>query len=150
MTLRTQRRLAAELLRAGENRIWIDPDAVDEVSEAVTRDDVRRLIKEGVIRARQKRGISSYRRRRLAEQKRKGRRKGHGSRKGSKYARYARKERWMTTIRALRRLLRELRDSGELSRSNYRRLYRMAKGGAFRSRAHLRSYIAEHGLSEKR
>ena len=149
MTLRTQRRLAASLLKAGENRIWIDPDAADEVGEAVTRDDVRRLIKEGVIRARQKRGISSYRRKRLASQKKKGRRRGHGSRKGTKYARYPKKERWISTIRALRKLLRELRDSGELSRREYRRLYRMAKGGAFRSRAHLQSYIAEHSLTER-
>lgn len=149
MTLRTQRRLAAALLKAGENRIWIDPEATDEVGEAVTRDDVRRLIKEGVIRAKQKRGISGYRRKKLALQKKKGRRRGHGSRKGAKYARYAKKERWMATIRALRKMLRELRDSGELSRSNYRKLYRMAKGGAFRSRAHLRSYIAEHNLTER-
>ena len=149
MTLRTQRRLAASMLKAGENRIWIDPEATEDVSEAVTRDDVRRLIAEGIIRARQKRGISNYRKKKLALQKKKGRRHGHGSRKGAKYARYGKKERWMTTIRALRKMLRELRDSGELKPTVYRKLYRMAKGGAFRSRAHLRSYIAEHELSER-
>ncbi len=149
MTLRTQRRLAAALLKVGENRVWIDPEATDEVSEAVTRDDIRRLIKEGIIRAKQERGISSYRKKKRALQRKKGRRRGHGSRKGAKYARYSRKERWMSTIRALRKLLRELRDSGELSRSTYRKLYRMAKGGAFKSKAHLRSYIAEHNLSER-
>ncbi len=143
MTLRTQRRLAAALLKAGRKRVWIDPEAEEEVREAVTREDIRRLIREGVIQAKQKRGISSYRRKKQMQQKRKGRRRGHGSRKGSKYARLSKKERWMRSVRSLRRLLRELRDEKKLSRRNYRKLYMMVKGGAFRSKAHLRSYLSE-------
>lgn len=49
-TLKMQRRIAAELLKCGENRVWIDPEKVDEVASAITREDIRRLIKEGVIR----------------------------------------------------------------------------------------------------
>ncbi|NOZ82984.1 MAG: 50S ribosomal protein L19e, partial [Euryarchaeota archaeon] len=122
---------------------WIDPEAEEEVREAVTREDIRRLIREGVIQAKQKRGISSYRRKKQLQQKRKGRRRGHGSRKGSKYARLSKKERWMRNVRSLRRLLRELRDEKKLSRRNYRKLYLMVKGGAFRSRSHLKSYLSE-------
>jgi len=37
MDLRNQRRLAAEILKCGENRVWIDPEEVEEVEKAVTR-----------------------------------------------------------------------------------------------------------------
>ena len=143
MNLKTQRRLAAEILKVGLDRVWIDPEALDEVGGAVTRDDIRKLIKEGKIKAKQKEGISRYRARKLAFQRSKGRRRGHGSRKGAKYARYPRKQRWMSRIRAIRRRLRELRDSGKIDRTTYRKLYLLAKGGVFRSKAHVDYYIKE-------
>lgn len=46
-------------------------------------------------------------------------------------------------MRALRKMLRELRDSGRISRSEYRRLYRRVSGGYFRSKAHLEAYLKE-------
>jgi len=143
MNLKTQRRLAAEILKVGLDRVWIDPEALDEVGGAVTRDDIRKLIKEGKIKAKQKEGISRYRARKLAFQRSKGRRRGHGSRKGAKYARYPRKQRWMSRIRAIRRRLRDLRDSGKIDRTTYRKLYLLAKGGVFRSKAHVDYYIKE-------
>ena len=41
MTLRTVRRLAADILGVGENRIWIDPENLDRIAEAMTREEVR-------------------------------------------------------------------------------------------------------------
>ena len=143
MNLKTQRRLAADMLKVGLDRVWIDPEALDEVSGAVTRDDIRKLIKEGKIKAKQKKGISRCRARKLALQRSKGRRRGHGSRKGAKYARYPRKQRWMSRIRAIRRRLRELRDSGKIDKATYRKLYLLAKGGVFRSKVHVDYYIKE-------
>jgi large subunit ribosomal protein L19e len=43
----------------------------------------------------------------------------------------------MRRIRAQRNLLRELRDSKKIPPAVYREFYRRAKGGMFRSRAHL-------------
>jgi large subunit ribosomal protein L19e len=40
MSKNTQKRLAADILKAGESRIWIDNDSLDEVSKAITRADV--------------------------------------------------------------------------------------------------------------
>jgi large subunit ribosomal protein L19e len=48
-----------------------------------------------------------------------------------------RKERWMRRIRAQRKLLQELRSTKKIPPSVYREFYRRAKGGMFRSRAHL-------------
>ena len=40
MNLTTQRRLAASILKVGVNRVWIDPEEIEEVSRAITRDGV--------------------------------------------------------------------------------------------------------------
>ena len=137
MNLRSQRRLAAQLLKCGEQRVWIDPAHVSEVASAITKDDIRRLIKEGKIAKLPKKGVSTARAKYIKAQKKKGRRKGHGSRKGKSTARMPRKLSWMIRIRALRKLLRKLRDEGKISRKEYRMLYMYAKGGMFRSKAHL-------------
>ncbi|NPA63077.1 MAG: 50S ribosomal protein L19e [Methanococci archaeon] len=146
MDVSVQRRMASELLKCGIERVWIDPEQLDRVKMAMSKDDIRVLIKEGVIKKKQKKGISSARVKKLKEQRKKGRRRGPGSRRGAAGARTPPKEKWMSTIRALRKTLKQLRDEGKIDRTVYRKLYRMAKGGAFRSRGHLFLYMKEHEL----
>ncbi|MGB0653303.1 MAG: 50S ribosomal protein L19e [Thermoplasmatota archaeon] len=148
--LRSQKRLAADIMKCGKGRVRIDPYRTEEVAGAVTRADVRRLIDAKVITAVQKQGVSRGRGRKLDAQKEKGRRVGPGSRKGAKYARLPRKQRWMALIRALRGELRDLRDKGAIDRSTYREYYMRAKGGQFRSRAHMVNHMKTEGaLSEE-
>ncbi|EHP87744.1 50S ribosomal protein L19e [Methanotorris formicicus] len=149
MDVSVQRRMAADILKCGLDRVWVDPEKLDLVKAAITKDDIRALIKDGVIKKKQKKGISSARTKKLKEQKRKGRRRGPGSRRGAKGARTPKKERWMNTIRPLRKLLKEFRDNGTIDRGTYRKLYRMAKGGAFRSRSHMLLYMRDHGILAK-
>ncbi|MBD6955464.1 MAG: 50S ribosomal protein L19e [Thermoplasmata archaeon] len=137
MDLTFQKELASRILKCGKSRVYIDPKALDDVSEAITREDIRMLIKKGVIRKLPKKGNSRSRIRKKQEQKKKGLRTGPGSRKGTKYARLGRKERWIKTIRAVRDELRKLKNEGKIDRKTYRRYYLYAKGGMFRSRAHL-------------
>jgi large subunit ribosomal protein L19e len=145
--LSNQRRMAASLLKCGENRVWIDPNRIEDVAYAVTRDDIRNLIKTGSIRANQKRGSSKGRIRFANAQRAKGKRKGQGSRKGGKYARFPRKRRWIATIRPLRAQLHELREQNLIERKDYRKYYLHAKGGMFKSRGHLMSHLqAENAL----
>jgi len=146
MNLTTQKRLAADILKVGVNRIWIDPERIDEVSRAITRDGVKQLIKDGAIKAKPKKGISSYRSKKIAQQKKKGRRRGPGSIKGAKGARRPKKDEWMTTIRALRKDLKEMRDNREINKSTYRKLYKMAKGGAFKSKSYVKTYARDHDM----
>ena len=148
--LKNQKRLAATVMKVGKSRVRIDPDRGEEVSSAVTRADVRKLVEGGVITAVQKSGVSRGRGRKLAQQKAKGRRTGPGSRKGAKNARNPRKDRWVHLIRALRDELRTMREKGAIDASTYRDYYVRAKGGQFRSRAHLRSHMKTEGsLSEE-
>jgi large subunit ribosomal protein L19e len=150
MKLTTQKRLAAEVMKVGMSRVWIDPDFEDEVSLAITRNDIRRLVDEGAIQQRQKIGVSRGRARHILRQKRKGQRKGPGKRKGKHTSKLSGKDRWMMKIRPMRNELKKLRDEGKITRRIYRDLYLKAKGNAFRNTAHLRTYITEHKLGAKR
>ncbi|MDM7934549.1 MAG: 50S ribosomal protein L19e [Methanothrix sp.] len=144
--LKTQRRLAAEELNTGESRVWLNPEAADEISEAITREDIRAQIAAGNIKAKPPKGNSRARFRERAEKRAYGHCKGPGRRKGAKGARTPHKEVWMAKIRALRRRLRELREAGQIDRHAYRMLYRKSKGGEYRSTAHLNAYIKAKGL----
>lgn len=135
--LSNQRRLAAALLKCGEGRVWIDPASQEELADAVTRSDLRSAIKAGVIRKKAIPGTSRVRARRHALEVAKGRHSGPGSRRGTPRSRLPKKDRWVRRIRAQRSLLRELRDSKKIPAGVYRQFYRRAKGGMFRSRAHL-------------
>jgi len=141
MDLSNQRRMAAIILKCGANRVYMNPNNIEDISEAVTRGDVRKLINEDVIKARPEKGISSGRKKARMIQKEAGKRKGHGSRKGSKYARFPKKRRWINTIRPIRRTLKEFRTQGNISPETYRHYYRHASGGTFRSVGHLRSHM---------
>ena len=59
--LRNQRRMAAEILKCGENRVWMNPDRLDEVEDCITRADIRTAIASGLIKAKPKNGTSRAR-----------------------------------------------------------------------------------------
>ncbi|MFC3477152.1 50S ribosomal protein L19e [Halobacterium litoreum] len=142
--LSAQKRLAADVLDVGENRVWFDPEAQGDIAEAITREDIRELVDEGTIQAEDARGNSRGRARERDQKRSYGHQKGAGNRKGKAGARQDDKESYQARIRAQRRTLRELRDEGELSPSEYRELYNMANGGEFDSVRRLKNYIAEN------
>jgi large subunit ribosomal protein L19e len=146
MNLKNQRRMASELLKCGVNRVWVDPNRSEDVSDAITRADVRILINSGTIAARQKKGVSRGRAEFEKAQKRKGRQSGHGSRRGKKGARKPSKERWMQAIRPIRRKLKELRDTGKIDPATYRIYYLKAKGGVFKNKTHLVSHLKSENI----
>lgn len=148
--LRNQRRMAADILNCGENRVWINPDKIEEVEDCITRGDIRTAIDSGLIKAKAKHGTSKGRIRYAAGQKASGKRKGPGSRKGTANARVSDKSRWMATIRPIREELKALRADGKITPSVYRLYYRRAKGGVYKSRRNLKQHmIAEGCLKEE-
>lgn len=140
MNLSSQKELASKILKCGKEKVWIDPNSYEDVSQAITKADIRRLILKGSIKKRKDNQQSRARARKILEQKRKGRRKGAGKRKGKRGSRVDDKKEWIKTIRALRRRLRSLRKEGKITTSEYRKLYMMAKGGFFRNKSHLDLY----------
>jgi len=148
--LRSQRRLAAQILKIGQNRVWIDPEKIDDVDVAITREEIRKLIHEGIIKQMPEQGVSRARARILHAKKKKGLRSGLGSRTGSPRARVSKKEAWTSKIRALRNKLSKLKTNKIITESVYRKMYKMASSGRFTSVADLERYLESHELWRKR
>ena len=146
MQLKIQKRLAAQILKSSENNIWLDSNRLDEIKEAITKADIKSLIKDNAIKCKRIRGISRYRIRKKEGQKSKGRRKGPGSIKGSKHARLSKKKGWINRIRVQRSFLQNLRNKDIIDESSYRALYMKSKGGFFRSKRHIKIYMQEQGI----
>jgi len=150
LSLKSQRRLAAEILKVGEGRVWINPNRIEDVEAAISREEIRKLVHEGIIRSLPKKGVSRARARVLQKKKRKGLRRGPGRKSGSAKARVSKKQAWMKKIRPLRKKLRELKASRAITEGVYRQLYNMAGSGVFESKADLERYIRTRGLGRKR
>lgn len=150
MKLNLQKKLAAQVLKRSKKRISLDISRLDDIKEAITKADIRSLVSEGVIKKKPIKSTSRVRARKIAMQKRKGRRKGFGKRKGKKTARLPKKEAWINRIRTQRKFLKELRNKGIISSAVYQQLYMKSKGGFFRSKRHIKLYIEEHGLVSKK
>ena len=148
--LKSQRRLAAQILKIGQNRVWIDPERMDDVDGAITREEVRKLIHERVIVSLPEKGVSRSRAKTIREKKRKGRRSGFGSLKGAGHAKITKKDAWMIRIRSLRRKLRELKANRTITEDTYSQYYRMAGSGRFQSIAELERNLKANDLWRKR
>lgn len=134
------KRIAAEMLNTARDKIWINPGETEALKEAITKDDVRGMIKEGVIKKSKMPYKSNVRARVLREKKGKGRRKGPGKRKAGEKKRSEKKKAWIKRVRAQRKALREHK---ERKGKDYRKLYRMVKGNYFRGKRYLEKYIEE-------
>ncbi|MBI2971956.1 MAG: 50S ribosomal protein L19e [Candidatus Aenigmarchaeota archaeon] len=147
MDLKSQKQIAARVLKCGVSRVRLDPGRNSDIADAITAADVRRLVRDGIITAAPKRGLSSYRARVLMKQKTKGRRRSTGSRKGRVAG--TRKRAWVKRIRTIRVLLKQLRDEGKLEKKTFRKLYMISKSGMFRSKAHLTGYMEKNNMLKK-
>jgi len=150
MNVSNQRAISARLLRVGQNKVWFDKTKLQEIKEAITKADIRRLIKRRIIQARPEQGTSRARARVRLTQRRKGRQKGEGTRKGKRTARLARKRTWMLSVRAQRGLVQEIRSRDLIDVKTYRQLRSKIKGGYFRNRRHIKLYLTEHKLFQEK
>lgn len=144
--MNTVRRIASEILGAGESKVRFKPDSTSKIGEALTREDIRGLIADGSIYAIAPRGVSRVRGREKQNQMRKGRRSGAGSRKGSFAARSGKKETWIAKVRAQRRHLASLVSQGKLQEGASRKIYLMIKGNAFKGVKVLDIYLKDNKL----
>jgi large subunit ribosomal protein L19e len=148
--LTNQRRLAAQVMKVGRNRVWIDPQRIEDVESAITREEVRKLVHEKVISAVPIQGVSRGRAKVIQAQKRKGRRKGPGSKSGSPHATISQKDAWMLKIRSLRRKLREFKANRVITEKTYTKVYRVAGSGKFTSIADMERFLKAHDMWRKR
>lgn len=142
INLRDKRELAARTLGVGANRLRFEPEYIDDVIDAITRDDIRSLVTARTIYIVEKKGTSRGRAR-AKHLKNKKRGRGPGSKKGRKGAREGKKQIWVKKVRAQRRHIKIMKSRGDIDKKAFWSLYKKINGGQVRSLSHLRELVKE-------
>jgi large subunit ribosomal protein L19e len=143
--LKTQKRIAAEILGIGASRVWVNPTKAMDISQAMTREDVRELIKEGLIQEKPKKKQTRARAKKRTELRRKRKGVSHGKRGGSANSRKSDKQKWMERVRSQRRALKDLKDRKKIDESAYRKYYLRIKGGTYTTLKQMKESMKTEG-----
>lgn len=137
MNLRKKKELAAKALDVGKNRIYFNPEALNEIKEAITKQDIKTLYEEGIISIKPISGRKKVVRRKA--------RRGHGK---IKMKVKHRKQDYVKMTRKSRKYLKQLKS--KIPRETYYELRRKIKMKAFRDIAHFKEYIESYGKDTKK
>jgi len=142
VNLKAKKRLAARVTGVGVHRIRFDTDHLDDIADAITRENIRSLITANTIRIKSFTGTSKGRAHEKKAQKNK-RGTTQGSKQGTKGARVGKKKVYVAKVRALRRLLKIAKDRKDLTNPEFWTLYKKVGGNTVRNKAHLRTLMEE-------
>ncbi len=142
VNLKAKKRLASRVTGVGVHRIKFDSDHLDDVADAITRENIRSLITANTIQIKSFTGTSRGRAQKKKDQKKK-RGNGQGSKQGRKGARVGKKEVYVAKVRSLRRLLKIAKDRKEITNPEFWALYKKIGGNTVRNKAHLRLLMEE-------
>jgi large subunit ribosomal protein L19e len=142
VNLKAKKRLAARVTGVGVHRIRFDTDHLDDIADAITRENIRSLITANTITIKSFTGTSRGRAQEKKSQKNK-RGTTQGSKQGRKGARVGKKEVYVAKVRSLRRLLKIAKDRKDLTNPEFWALYKKVGGNTVRNKAHLRLLMDE-------
>jgi large subunit ribosomal protein L19e len=130
MNLRTKKELAARTLKVGKERVHFVEARLDEIKEAITKEDIRQLAQNGAIVVKPISG-------RKTNVKRKNKRgTGKIKKKVNK-----RKQEYVTITRKLRKYVRHQKSQGLLNHEEVKEIRKRIRNRAFKSQANLKLYI---------
>lgn len=128
MKLDKKKKLAAKVLSVGIGRVFFNPSRLQDIKEAITRQDIKDLVKDKAIKVKQITGKKS-------KKKRKTRKHAGKIKKKVKN-----KKEYVYKIRKMRAYLNSLRVAGKLSSEEYLKLRKYAKSGMFADLKHLKEH----------
>jgi len=137
-TLTLQKRIAASVFKVGQNRVWFDPSRINDIREAITKEDIRILIKEKAIKKKPKIGVKRRAGKIRQKRKRKGRGRGAGRKK--KIVKKKKKE-YIIKIKNLRKYIKMLKQEGAINPKESKKLMNLAKAGMFKSKKDIKEKI---------
>lgn len=140
VNLNTKKRLISRVINVGIKRIKLDSEHIDDIADAITRENIRSLITANKITIKPIKGTSRGRAQLKKIQKNK-RGTTAGSKKGKKYARLNRKTEYVNKTRALRYRLKIAKDRNDITNNEFWDIYKKIKGNTIRNKAHLREII---------
>jgi large subunit ribosomal protein L19e len=130
MDLTNKKELAARTLGVGVGRVMFNTNRIDEIKEAITKQDIRDLVVDNAIFVREIKG-------RKTNEKRKRRRAGSIRMKPN-----TRKRDYITITRKLRNYISELRKQTKLSDGEYLKLRNEIRSKNFRNKGHIKERIS--------
>ena len=137
MNLAKKKSLAIRTLKVGKERIIFLQSRLAEIKEAITKQDIRDLHKDGAILVKEIKGRKKV--------KRNTKKRGMGSirKKVNK-----RKQEYVIMTRKLRRYVAEMKKQGKLSPKDIKDIRNKIRNKIFKSKAHLKKYI--EGLEKRK
>ena len=132
MNLRNKKELAKRTFNIGKDRIVFLKSRLEEIKEALTKQDIRDLRQDGAILIKDIKGRKKVKKRKT--------RKGPGK---IKKKIKTRKQDYVIMTRKLRRYVAEMKKQGKLSPVEVKDIRKKIRNRIFRSKAHLKQYIEE-------
>ena len=142
VNLKSKKQLVSRITGVGVNRVRFDSEHLDDIADAITRDDIRSLMTANTITIKSFTGTSRGRAKIKKIQKSK-RGTKQGSKKGRKGAREGKKIVYVNKVRALRYILKIAKDRKEIDNEIFKSIYKKIGGNTIRNKAHLRTIISE-------
>lgn len=129
MNLSKKKKLAKRTLNVGEDRIVFLESRLEEIKDAITKQDIRDLVKNGAIIVKEIKGRKTI-------QRTKSRSTGNIRKKARK-----KKREYIILTRKLRGYLKGLKAEGKILREHVTDMRKKIRNREFRSRAHLKEHI---------
>jgi large subunit ribosomal protein L19e len=136
MNFEKKKQLEAKTLKVGKNRIRFSTEGLNEIKEAITKEDIRTLFKDNIITIKPIKGRRKIKRRTT--------RRGPGK---IKIKVKNRKRDYVRITRRLRSYLKQLRSDGKIDTNNYQDIRKKIKMRTFKNKASFKEYLGSLGKS---